>query len=232
MTNLSYVVPVAGTDLNSVADPQVSTALTAIRNWAAGNIDGSNIATSVYTAIPQGIVTSIPGGPTDGQIINFLADSTNGVVWQLRYRAASASTYKWEFIGGSALYAEVQTNETTTSITYTNLTTSGPALTLPTLPNGGDFDVTVGANIGQNGSTATWAYMSYAIGATAAVDADAAYINGNNFGSAMSASVVRTRRKTGLSSATTLTAKYHSESAGVSSAFASRYMSIVPVRVG
>lgn len=47
------------------------------------------------------LVTSLPAGPIDGQVINYLADEANGVVWQLRYRAGSTSAHKWEFVGGS-----------------------------------------------------------------------------------------------------------------------------------
>jgi len=45
----------------------------------------------------------LPVLPYDGQEIYYIADATNGVIWHLRYRAASASAYKWEFLGGSFL---------------------------------------------------------------------------------------------------------------------------------
>jgi microcystin-dependent protein len=48
-------------------------------------------------------LTSLPVSPTDGQEIYYAADATNGVIWHLRYRAASSSTYKWEFVGGAPL---------------------------------------------------------------------------------------------------------------------------------
>lgn len=43
------------------------------------------------------LVTSLPANPVDGQEIYFLADSTNGIIWHLRYRVASS---KWEYVGG------------------------------------------------------------------------------------------------------------------------------------
>lgn len=52
------------------------------------------------------IVTALPPTPVDGQEVRFLADATNGIVWNLRYRAASASAYKWEVLGGPALDVE------------------------------------------------------------------------------------------------------------------------------
>lgn len=53
------------------------------------------------------LVTALPGSPVDGQEVYYVADSTNGVIWHLRYRLASPSSlYKWEFVGGSPLYSE------------------------------------------------------------------------------------------------------------------------------
>jgi hypothetical protein len=163
---------------------------------------------------------------SDGKVISFLADAANGIVWQLRYRAASASTYKWEFIGGAALYAAVDTLESTTSTTYTTLTTAGPTVTLPTLTTGGDFDVTVGARITLGGSDA--AYMSYQVGGTAAIDDDAVL---ENAGAAAASQGVSKRRKTALSSATALAARYRTAT-GQTDSFRDRFMEVLPVRVG
>ena len=43
MTTLAYTVPVPGSDLNSIADPEIATALTSIKTWANGSIDGTNV---------------------------------------------------------------------------------------------------------------------------------------------------------------------------------------------
>lgn len=50
-------------------------------------------------------VTTLPTAPTDGQEVYYVANATDGVTWHLRYRAASASAYKWEFVGGNDLRA-------------------------------------------------------------------------------------------------------------------------------
>jgi hypothetical protein len=55
---------------------------------------------------PPPLVSTLPSNPVDGAEVYFLADATNGIIWHLRYRAASASAYKWEFLGGPKLYAE------------------------------------------------------------------------------------------------------------------------------
>lgn len=44
MGTLSYTVPVAGTDLNSLADPELATALSTILTWANGNVDAINLS--------------------------------------------------------------------------------------------------------------------------------------------------------------------------------------------
>lgn len=52
---------------------------------------------------PPQYVTALPAAPIDGQEIYYRADSTNGIIWHLRYNAASSSSYKWEFVGGSPI---------------------------------------------------------------------------------------------------------------------------------
>lgn len=46
MTTLTYTVPTAGSTLNSVADPEIATALNAILSWST-NIDGTNVVASL-----------------------------------------------------------------------------------------------------------------------------------------------------------------------------------------
>jgi hypothetical protein len=79
------------------------------------------------------LVTGLPTIPSDGQEICYQADAANGVVWRLRYNAASASPYKWEVIGGSALAAFVATSQVTSTAypTFVDLATVGPQITVP-----------------------------------------------------------------------------------------------------
>jgi hypothetical protein len=70
--------------------------------------------------------------PTDGQECHYLADAANGVVWHLKYRAASSSAYKWEFVGGSALASRTSGNFAVTSVNPTiTVATDGPSVILP-----------------------------------------------------------------------------------------------------
>jgi hypothetical protein len=72
-------------------------------------------------------------------------------------------------------------------------------------------------------------YMSYAIGGTAAADADAVrkqQVGAGYYGEPTS----RMRRKTGLAAGTLLRAKY--KVGNVSAAFENRWMRVRPVRIG
>jgi hypothetical protein len=79
------------------------------------------------------LVTGLPTIPSDGQEICYQADAANGVVWRLRYNAASASPYKWEVVGGSALAAFVATSQVTSTAypTFVDLATVGPQIIVP-----------------------------------------------------------------------------------------------------
>lgn len=69
------------------------------------------------------VVTGLPSTwPTfDGSEVTYIADATNGVVWRFKYRATSASAFKWEFVGGNPLRANTVPFVTTT----TNAATPG-----------------------------------------------------------------------------------------------------------
>ena len=57
------------------------------------------------------VVTALPANPVDGDEVLFLADPS-GIIWHLRYVAASTGTYKWVFLGGAAFDMEITTAET------------------------------------------------------------------------------------------------------------------------
>lgn len=60
------------------------------------------------------LVTSLPASPTDGQEVYYqnAVMEVARIIWHLRYRSASASSYKWEFLGGLPLLSDVDTDET------------------------------------------------------------------------------------------------------------------------
>ena len=76
-------------------------------------------------------VTTLPTSPVDGQEIYYAADATNGVIWHLRYRSGGG-TYKWEFVGGSALRGEDNDFRAITNQTaFVSLPTDPIAVSIP-----------------------------------------------------------------------------------------------------
>ena len=165
--------------------------------------------------------TTLPGSPTDGQY-TILVDSTSAPTYNLLLRYNSTDA-KWGYIGGTGIYAEVTTTEAHGGGgTYTALTTAGPSIALP---YGGDWFVEVGFDRTAAVNATADTLMSYDIGGTGAVDADAARAGQSATGAPDS--VMRRRKKTGLT-AVTLTAKYKTN-AGLS--FENRWMYVEPIRI-
>lgn len=151
-------------------------------------------------------------------------DAANGIVWHLAYESGE-TTYKWRFLGGPPLFAEVAAAEGHSSATYAALATAGPAVGLP---RAGDYDVEVGALV--SGATgAVFGVMSYDIGATGAVDADGAFGAGYIGTTNVSLTMQRTRRKPALTTVT-LTAKYKNATAAALN-YQQRSMTVTPIRI-
>lgn len=87
------------------------------------------------SAAPSPVVTTYgttpPASPNDGDIWMFPADTTNGVMWQFRYRAASASAYKWEFVGGSPWKGFTTVAEVFTNTGYAEAANAPQRFTIP-----------------------------------------------------------------------------------------------------
>lgn len=83
------------------------------------------------------LVTGLPVGPLDGQEVYYqsAAMATDGLIWHLRYRAASASIYKWEVIAASPLMtaanADYTPASTGTAFAAAGAPGDGPTLTAP-----------------------------------------------------------------------------------------------------
>ncbi|HLF00023.1 MAG TPA: hypothetical protein VI540_09005 [Gaiellaceae bacterium] len=157
-------------------------------------------------------------GLEDGDEAYVEVDAANGIMWHFRYVAAE-TTYKWRFLGGPPLWSEVVTSQATTSTSYAALATAGPSVTLP---RSGDYDVEHSGS--RDAAASETSFMSYDIGATGAVDADAIHHAEQEGGPGS-----RTRRKTGLTPVA-LTAKYRSVGGG-SVQFENRFMRVAPVRI-
>lgn len=139
---VTYQIPTVGA-ASATEDPKVATALAQIAAVLNGGLDATNMAAAF--AFPQ-VVSALPGSPVDGQQIYYLADPANGVVWHLRYRSASGSLFKWEYIGGGELLGTGSagaTQSTANVTTYTAMTGSP----IVTLPLAGDYDITLAGDI-------------------------------------------------------------------------------------
>jgi hypothetical protein len=110
-------------------------------------------------------------------------------------------------------------------LTYTALATAGPSITVPLA---GDYYIEQGARY-YPGSVIQQGYMSYDIGATGAVDADGIFFEAAAATYGTTAS--RTRKKTGLTAATSLVSKYKHSSASSTVNFSRRWMRVIPIRV-
>lgn len=171
MTQLNLNLPVIG-QTNATEDPKVRTALSDIQTVvnaldntniaSAADINGSKLLdSSIATAkLANGAVTtaklalgptyetSLPSSPVDGQEIYYAADATNGVIWHLRYRSGSSSSYKWEYVGGGPLYKEDNDVRSVTNVTAFSSSGNPPySSDVPTdgivlsLPVAGDYKV-------------------------------------------------------------------------------------------
>lgn len=183
----------------------------------------SQAARLAAAALPQ-YVTSLPSSPVDGQTVVYAADATNGVMWTLRYRAASSSSYKWEFVGGTSMATYgATTSRSTTSTTYTALT--GEAIEV-TVPLAGDYRIEHGFAKGYLNATGYFE-QTVKLGTAAASGANGVMIeNALNTWTSSSLSLVAT----GLAASSVL-ALQHQVNTGTA-AFQRRWLTAVPVRVG
>jgi hypothetical protein len=153
------------------------------------------------------------------------------VSWKLYYDGSKwipdgDATPLWSEVG-SVTAGFVGVTEQTAITTYTTLTTPGPSIDLPAA---GDYSIEI-SFWGYHSAAGALVAMSYDIGGTGAVDADAAVI---------AVAVATTdillgrmeRRKTGLS-AVTLTSKYKNASGSGTASFRGyRSMKVTPIRLG
>jgi hypothetical protein len=171
-------------------------------------------------------VSALPTAPINGQEIYYVADATNGVVWHLKYRAASASAYKWELVGGPPLVAVVDTAENVNSAVFANPATAGPDLTTPLA---GDWDIEWEAQ-SVNGAAPI---VTVQTGVNIAGAAPPITLQANVTLNAANhqAMVVRHRRVAAVAAASLVRLQYASGPAQVVT-WSMRRLTIRPVRVG
>jgi hypothetical protein len=173
---------------------------------------------------------ALPASPFDGQLINYQASAALGVVWQFRYRAGSASTYKWEFVGGSPLSSEVATAEATISTAYVDLATVGPSITVP---RAGDF-IFDGFVAVSNASASNNSYSAaLKIGAAATSDSDLfqSMMNDNSTTGTRGLTGGSRLRRNVPTANSVCKIQYKTSNGAASPTFARRALSVTPVRI-
>lgn len=171
------------------------------------------------------VVAALPPYPHDGMMVDYVADSTNGVVWRFRYRSGSSHQHKWEFVGGSPLQQRTYGDVDTTSTSYTALSGS-PTITVPLT---GEYAITHGVR------------QFYSVGGpgNAVIETEVFY-NSNPCGCEISAHTPSTGIPiTGMAtnpmqpmSAGDVVQQRYKGGTGVTSVFGRRTLTICPVRVG
>lgn len=216
-----YVIFNSNEHYSSPVDINLTLTGTAVESVTGNETPDKDVAHWVpATAGPQR-VTALPTNPFDGQEIDYVVDATNGIVWRFRYRAASASTHKWEFVGGPPLYVEVAAEQSTSSGSFVDLATVGPEATVPVA---GDYLITFGTR--QLPSAAGFAETGLFIGG---VQVTGLIVIGNT--ASEQANVSRTTKAANVAASSAVKLKYLSTT-GSGSTFLERWLSIVPTRVG
>jgi len=116
------------TDMHELADR-----IEAVRGAATGlaSLDASGKVPAAQ--LPGGGISygsTPPGSPADGDV--WYLPVTAGVVWQFRYNAGAAGSFKWEFIGGPPFASVIDTDQTPAAANaWTTLPTLGPDCVVP-----------------------------------------------------------------------------------------------------
>jgi hypothetical protein len=180
--------------------------------------------TPIGSAVPTPQVTygtTPPASPNDGDRWIFPADATNGVTWAFRYNAGSASSYRWEFVGGPPMYAMLLATEAIAAANaWTDCATVGPRITVP---RAGDYIPSYSAVCSP--PTSGIIQLGVAVGATTpglGIRSDAAVANGVT-------SMTGTDPPMTLASGADLRVRYYA--AATSFNFLWRRLFLLPVRV-
>lgn len=174
---------------------------------------------------PGAPATTLPSSPYDTQQA-ILVDSTSAptYAWLMMWSAAAS---KWIFLGGSKLFAAVDTSENTTSSSYTDLATVGPSITVP---YAGVYELSYGAVISSaNGGSPGVSYYSPKLGSSTPLDTDALQIpQSGAFNGDVQANITLSR-KFNLTAGEVI--KMQARSTGVAQPVYLRWLEATPVAV-
>lgn len=186
---------------------------------------------ALQSPAPTTPVTSLPSSPADGQEVSYLADATNGVLWRLKYDAAS--TY-WRATGPE-LYAINTAHGTTTSTTYTASLTSGGTSPSLTAPLQGDYYIEHGALLyaGDSGTAANgdFTYQSISIASGTPSDNDAVVVDTVASGTFLGSTAIKVQKSLTATQTVQLQYKVFSAVGGHTGGAERRWLSLRPIRV-
>lgn len=167
--------------------------------------------------------TTPPASPVSGNV--WVYTGISGQYWVFIYDSSQA-TYKWMFVGGPPVFAEVTgTGTISGTINTYNAPPNGPDITLA---RAGVYDIDIGFSMNFISAGTGPIYMSYAIGATGAVDTDAAVMGTQ--GAMQEMTTTKKRRNTVSSASSTIGSRYKSVT-GTTNIIQRRTMHITPVAV-
>ena len=173
---------------------------------------------------------ALPSPMYDGQEIVYVADAAAGVLWRLRYNAASASAYKWEFVGGSPLVDEqiADENGSMNASTWGGVSGNDPQLAVPLA---GDYDAQMHAKLINNTSACSF-HAGFRVGAVDPVILVSATAQ-SQAATATNAAVSFRRRLAGVAAATTISHRYwHNGTNPSTITRGAAQLAVWPVRVG
>jgi hypothetical protein len=187
-----------------------------------GSMVGGNPpwVTALPTTGPSG------GALQDGQECYYLADAATGTVWHLKYRAAEAGSFKWYYVGGSPLLKTVDAVQSTSSLTYVDLTTAGPSITVPLA---GDYEMEMSAVCAGTGG-ANRCFVTPKKNAAAVNDADGSEVSVAG-GSTNTGNAFRRKKLTGLAANDVFKLQYANLNATAVD-YGYRSLQMTPIRVG
>jgi hypothetical protein len=206
----------------------IQTAVNAIIAALSGGTNGQLLKALSASSVGWGNTTTVsamaggpPGSPADGDIWVATAVDANGVRWAFQYNAGSASSFKWEFIGGAAVKSVTDNDESTAAVPYVDLATVQSI----TLARAGDYDVHWGCGAYHTASGAG-TVMNIGITKSGALQFDSgitlATLNGE---------LDSTRRHFYTAAAADVLKMQFGTNGGAGAHFLKRYFYIVPVRI-
>lgn len=192
-------------------------------------VSSLEVTESLRTPKPwHALVTDLPSNGEDGDEVYFLADATNGIVWHLRYRAQSPSSYKWEFVGGPPAALGPQGTQSAYASTTPTEITGGPRVTVP---RNGEYIIDYGG-FASNAGTYAGAYTAY----QAATGSVTGQLAGNpvrvSIGNAWEgAEVGRSLRRTLTNAGEFIWMAVWNDRSGSSTTFADAWIKLTPIRI-